>query len=198
MDWITFIVSETKALAWPSVVLIAVVILKQQISGLISELGSRLKTAKGAGIELSFGAKIDEVEKGLPTAELSHLTAPSVKRIEQISDLSGLPPAYIISQAWLRVEEEIGRSVTISVPSSTTRLSIPPMKLLKIAIEQKLITKDELLLLDQLRNLRNQAAHSLNPDISLTDALRYDDIANSLVEQVRKRAAAGRRGPSSS
>ena len=199
MDWITFIVSETKAIAWPTVVLTAVVILKQQISGLIAELGSRLKTAKGGGIELSFGARIDEVEKGLPVAELTQLTAPSnVKRIEAIADLSGLPPAYVISQAWLRVEEEIGRSVAIPVASPTARLSISPVKLLRIAVEQELITNSELNLLDQLRDLRNQAAHSLNPDISLTDALRYDDIANSLVQQVKERALAKHRETGSS
>jgi hypothetical protein len=194
VDWVTFIVSETKALAWPAVVLVAVFVLKQQITGLISQLGSRLKTAKGAGIELSFGERIDEVENSLPPAELTQLAGQTnAKRVEEITDLSALPPAYVISQAWLRVEEEIERSVAmpvaISMVSSRAR-RLSPLRLLSLAADQELITNDEFTILDQLRNMRNQAAHSRNPDISLTDALRYNDIANSIVQQVKERAKA--------
>lgn len=196
VDWLTFIVSETKALVWPAVVLTTVITLRQQISSLVAELGGGLKTAKGGGIELSFGARIDEVEKSLPTAELSQITAPSnIKRIEQITDLSALPPAYIISQAWLRVEEEVGRSVAIPASNSGAGPSLPSIRLLKFAAEQGLIRDDEFRLLNQLRKLRNQAAHSLDPVISLTDALRYDDIANSVVQEMKKRAEARRKGP---
>jgi hypothetical protein len=164
----------------------------------LAEHRSRQQTAKDTGIELSFGARIDEVEKSFPTVELNQPAAPSnAKRIEEITDLSALPPAYVISRAWLRVEDAIARAVANQVASPTTRVSVPPMQLLRIAGDQGLINKDEFHTLNQLRDLRNEAAHSLNPDISLTDALRYDDIADSLVQQIKERTESKRNAPGS-
>ena len=196
MDWATVIVSETKALAWPIVVLTAVLTLRRQISTVITGLGSRLTTAKGGGIELSFGAKIDEIQSTLPTAELAQLSAEdTAKRKNQIDDISMLPPAYIVSQAWLRAEDAIGRAVKMQPipPNELTMLQGPGF--LRVAQKVGLVSKDEFETLNQLRVLRNQAAHFLTPGISLTDALRYDDIANSIIAQIKLRTTNGDRAP---
>lgn len=188
MDWATFIATLVKSLSWPTVVLIIVIILKQEIKALVTNLGGRLKSAKGAGIELNFGERIDEVQKALPPEDRLQTTVPSNKRLVDLSDLSALPPAYIVSQAWLTVEAAIQEAMApIAVSHSRTRPFAAP-ELLRIARQQSLVTEDEVPSLEELRRLRNLAAHARDPDISLTDALRYNDIAAAVAEQIKARA----------
>jgi hypothetical protein len=66
---------------------------------------------------------------------------------------------------------------------------------LNLARSQELIYSDELPAVEQLRALRNQAGHSVEPGITLTDALRYHDIANALIEQIEKRSRSRRDPP---
>ena len=169
-------------------ILIIIVILKQEIRALVTNLGGRLKSAKGAGIELNFGERIDEVQKTLPSEDRAQMAAPSDKRLVDLNDLSALPPAYIISQAWLTVEAAIQNAMLpIAAPHSRGRPLAAP-ELLRIARQQSLVTEDEVPSLEELRKLRNLAAHARDPDISLTDALRYNDIAAAVAEQIKARA----------
>jgi hypothetical protein len=192
LDWATFIATLVKSLSWPTVILIIIVILKQEIRALVTNLGGRLKSAKGAGIELNFGERIDEVQKTLPPEDRAQMTVPSNKRLVDLNDLSALPPAYIVSQAWLTVEAAIQEAMLpIAAPHSRVRPLAAP-ELLRIARQQSLVTEDEVPSLEELRKLRNLAAHARDPDISLTDALRYNDIAAAVAEQIKARAA--RRG----
>ena len=186
MDWLTFLSAVIKALAWPSAVIIAVFVLKSSLGDLLRSLGSRLEKAKGAGIELTFGKAIDEVEETLPVVKVDEVSAPiSPKKIEAVSELSQLPPAYIVSQAWLRLEQTIRDAVETptTISPHTRRSSYRVMDALNLARSQELINSDELPAVEQLRALRNQAAHSVDPGITLTDALRYHDIANALIER---------------
>jgi hypothetical protein len=46
------------------------------------------------------------------------------------------------------------------------------------------LSDDEAGLLGQLRKLRNEAVHSLDPNITVTDALRYKDLADALAIRI--------------
>jgi NAD(P)-dependent dehydrogenase (short-subunit alcohol dehydrogenase family) len=50
-----------------------------------------------------------------------------------------------------------------------------------------LLTDEEMPAVLRLRELRNQAAHSVDPDITITDALRYHDIADTLIQKIKER-----------
>jgi hypothetical protein len=50
-----------------------------------------------------------------------------------------------------------------------------------------LLSDDEMPAVHKLRELRNEAAHTADPGITITDALRYHDIANSLIEKINER-----------
>jgi hypothetical protein len=41
--------------------------------------------------------------------------------------------------------------------------------------------------------MRNLAAHSIDPGITMTDALRYQDIADTLIQKIKERSAGKRR-----
>src|SRR5262245_17013975 len=99
---------------------------KHQITDLLRALGSRLLTAKGGGFEFTFGERVDEIEESLPVQELKEITVSfsgvkrveaDAQRIEDISDLARLPPPYIVSQAWLRLEQAIRENLDYVLPT---------------------------------------------------------------------------------
>jgi uncharacterized protein YutE (UPF0331/DUF86 family) len=193
MDWLTFLSSDIKSLAWPIAVLVAIVVMKRDIAALLRALAPRLQKAKGPWGELTFGQGVDEVEDKLPPAETKAITeVEEAKRIEDVSELARLPPSYIVSQAWLRLEHAIReavdeRSGEIAVSAGGGRKS--PLIYVEKLSQHDILPSEEVDILHEMRQLRNRAVHSLDPDITITDALRYNDIANSLllkIEQSRK------------
>ena len=190
MDWLTFLAAVVKALAWPAVVVVALLVLKRNLGDLLRSLGDRLEKAKGAGIELTFGKGVDQVEEILPASEPKEIVEPiTIEKIEAVSGLAQLPPSYIVSQAWLSLEQTFRDAVEIpNRPSLNIRRS--PYRVaeyIDLARHQELLYSDEVPAVEQLRALRNQAAHSVDPGVTNTDALRYHDIANTLIEQIKQR-----------
>jgi hypothetical protein len=198
LDWLTFISTVTKSIAWPTVAVIALVVLRGDLAALIRTLGPRLQKAKGPWGELTFGQGIDDVEDKLPSAETKAIAeADDTKRIEDASELARLPAPYIVSQAWLRLEKAIRNAVDerfLNKPAPVRGRQLSPDAYLNLVTTQGILPQDEVKVLRDLRTLRNRAAHSLDPDITVTDALRYNDIVNSLIrkiEQHRKQQSSG-------
>ena len=168
--------------------------LKGHIIELLRALGNRLETAKGAGIELTFGKGVDEVEEILPAPETMKITTPQdAQRVESISELSLLPPPYIVSQAWLRLEQAIRLAVGAPLIQGRDPV-LSRRQYADLAHAKGLLTDDEMPAVLKLRELRNQAAHSVDPDITITDAPRYHDIAEILIAKVKERHA-GEKSP---
>jgi len=165
-------------------------VLKRQLTDLLGALGSRLVTAKGVGFEFTFGQRVDQIEESLPGPGTKEITAPpDARQIESVSELSQLPPPYIVSQAWLRLESAIQNLVDENLKERGQgdrhiRLGTIPILMLR---KMNIFADDELDVLGELRELRNRAAHSLDPNITLTDALRYNDIANNLIHRIEER-----------
>ena len=206
MDWLTFFSNDIKSLAWPAAAIIAVFALKRQLTDLLRALGNRLRSAKGGGFEFTFGEGVDQLEEILPAQEAKEIVLPTTdaqrtdiaQRIENISELSQLPPPYVVSQAWLKLEQAIRDAVDTS-SLINYGLTKPPRHVLgyiDLATRQELVSNDELPAVQQLRELRNRAAHSVDPGITITDALRYYDVANSIIEKIKQRSQ-GRKPPPS-
>jgi hypothetical protein len=188
LDWLSFFSSETKGLAWPVSALILALVFRAPLTKSVDRLGARLRTAKGAGVELSFGDEIDALESKLSPPANNEEKGNVVEQREQAA-LSVLPPAYVISRAWLQIENALRKAlsdVNMSMPTRTSSSS-----LIKLAVDHELLSKDEADLVDSLRRLRNEAAHSLEPVITVTDALRYDDIVTSLTTRIKNRGELG-------
>jgi hypothetical protein len=50
------------------------------------------------------------------------------------------------------------------------------------------LNEDELPAVQRLREMRNLAAHSVDPPISITDALRYHDMVQVLINAIKQRS----------
>ena len=194
MDWLTFIAANIKSLAWPTVAVTILFVLKRQIAELLRAFGNRILSAKGAGFEFTFAERVDAVEEILPPADTKEITSKSdAQRAEKISELSGWPPPYIVSQAWLRLDQAFQENVKLPPSRRTTR---PPHTLdyLHWADSQGLLTDDERPVVLRLREMRNIAAHSADPNITMTDALRYWDVAETLIRKIKERRATAEQG----
>jgi hypothetical protein len=154
-----------------------------------------------AFVAVSFGEAIDQIAEILPAPEAKEITAAfsgtgrlegdAAQRIETISELSQLPPPYIVSQAWLKLQQALRDSLEFLLPDPRRNLS--PDTYLSLAMNQGLLTKEEEPAVRRLRQMRNRAVHEHGAPISITDALRYQDIADAVIEKIKERRAANKR-----
>ena len=198
-----------KAVVWPAVVGYALWLFRSNLPSTLNDLLARITSAKAAGLELNFGKKLDTAEEILPppaqtiTAEaikaemkLGHasvtigeptLTSESeeVERLLNAYEIGiGLPPAYIVTQAWLRFEEEVQLYLQFRGVNLEGRRTVASFNLSRLE-NDGLFSPDEFAELSELRTLRNRVAHETNMCITRTDALRYNDIINGLINRIR-------------
>jgi len=76
-----------------------------------------------------------------------------------------------------------------NIPGNVTNRKSSRLKwdYIELATRQELLSNEEVPVVRQVRELRNRAAHSLDPGITITDALRYHDVANSMIEKIKRR-----------
>lgn len=179
MDWLTFFSTNIKSLAWPAVAVTIVFILKRQIGDLIHTLGVRLEKVTVGGQELVFGKAVDEIE-----ATLAGKVKEPATPIETISELSQLPPPYIVSQAWLKLEQALREAASPFI-SYSNQVPHNIVQYIKTARRQELLSAEEIEAVLEMKTLRDQVTHFGAPEITVTDALRYQDIANSVIEKLK-------------
>lgn len=193
MDALTFIIRLVEALAWPVVVSFVLWHGRAQIGALLG----RLEKFKGWGAEASFvGQQLDRVEATLPEPQsgLERITTNLQARAVE----ADLPPPYLVQDAWQRVE--------YAMQDAAKRLLMPGenwREALRELPDRLGLLPAEKASMNELQNLRNQVVHSRNPQITITDALRYRDIADRLVEAIEARSrrnnqAVDARSPSAS
>jgi hypothetical protein len=202
MDWLTFFSTNIKAVAWPITIIVVLVLLRTELRAAVSNLARRLQSFKGFGFETTFGEVLDQTEQALPTPEVQQITASAsfagsgglegdaaARRIETISTLAQLPPPYIVSQSWLRLEQAI-REVHDKKYADSGQGPRRRLDYVRAARAEGLLNDEEMYAVQRLREMRNLAAHSLDPPITMTDALRYQDMVEALITTIKQRGAA--------
>jgi hypothetical protein len=196
MDWLTFFSTSFKALAWPVAAVITLFVLKRQIAAVLVGLGDRLATMKVPGFEASFTERVNKIEEKLPApvaVELS--TTLELKQLETRSELSKLLPEYVISLAWLRLQQTLYEAVETVHPGAGAGGNQDLLAYLDLARLYALLLPDEEPVVQELLVLRNQAVlpRALPiPTVTSTDALRYYDLAEALRDNIKKRVERAR------
>jgi hypothetical protein len=60
----------------------------------------------------------------------------------------------------------------------------PRLDYLRAARTERLLTGADIPVLQRLREMMNLATHSVDPGITITDALRYYNIADALIQKI--------------
>ena len=107
------------------------------------------------------------------------------QRLSMLRLLADTHPSSAVLQAWREVEQEVMKLAERAdiFPASRQRTSFNVFRALH---SRDVIDPDVAAVADQLRRLRNEAAHGRNQDISSEDAKEYIDIAERIAEYLRR------------
>lgn len=186
MDWLSFIANMVGSLAWPTFLLIAILLLRKPIGHLLSFL-QRLKYKE---FEMEFGQRVgevkEEVARELPTQGEEALPLPEIETFVRLGDLS---PRSIIMQTWIAVEQaglkaanRLG-GVQFHGPGQT-------FQAIRFLESSEKLDRNVVSLLRDLRGLRNEAAHAPEFALSKNAALEYASSALAVARYLRQVASA--------
>ena len=171
VDWLEFAASFTSSLAWPLTLASIAIIFRQPITDLMNKL--RKAAVGGVSIEL------DSAEELVSLDDDAEIAVNQQANDEKRASLD-LPPDYIITTEW--------RAIELILKSKARRHSLPDGLAIARIIQslQKInaIQQRTVLLLHDLRSIRNRVAHS-DADVSQTEALRFLDLAHLVRAELR-------------
>lgn len=172
MDWLQFLASAMSSLAWPLAVVIVVCLLRKPIASLLPLL-QRLKLKE---FELEFGKSVEkvsaEIAKEIPPAPATNGQS-AMGELAALVKIAEASPRAAVLQAWLMVEQtahEAARALgwrPASDKASTDNHAIGFLS------RQQAVESDRMDLLQQLRHLRNQAAHAPEFALGKSAAIEY-------------------------
>lgn len=180
MTWLQFFAALVDSLAWPAAVVGSVFIFRRKLAELLPRLQFRYKDA-----EATF--RLEQAEKeaeALPPApeDTPEPTPEERSRFEQIAEIS---PRAAMLEVRTDIEEAV-RSLAKAADLLTPRVQ-SVLGLTRLLRSRGVIEPHTSALLDDLRVLGNNAAHSTDTDFSIEDALRYRELANRAISQLRVR-----------
>ena len=202
MDALTFSSEMVKALAWPTAVLIVVLVLRGEIKTLLS----LVKKLKAGPVEAEFDREVRELARETE-GQLPPPTSvpPSSAERQKLLQLAELNPRSAIIEAWHNVEFAARRVVEARDPSITARELQSSSALLRSLNRYEILSRDEVVLFNDLRALRNQAVHLPEFSPAYDAVLNYIDLALRLKFALEGkvlggvgRLTSGSRGPLSS
>lgn len=160
MNWREFTAVVIGHLAWPATVVWIAFLLRKPIIGLIPAL-ERLKYKE---FELEFKKKIQGV---IP----KHVTAVNevpqngddalLKPRSYYSNLAGISPRAAILESWMEVEAAAEEAYAKLVPPGI-KIFMNPREILQYLSAQRQLADDDFVRSEELRKLRNKAAHQVN------------------------------------
>lgn len=177
MNWLEFFASVVESLAWPAVAVIVVALFRRELT----KLADKVREFEYGGLKLSFQERLNEIqqraeEAGLPPPQ----PAPPIPEapppvpapgVNQLALLAAISPRAAVIDAWRRVEQAATELFV------RTGQSIPRLSAMRQALEAAGLPAETVSLFDDLRALRNQAAHHSDFAIESTQALEYALLA---------------------
>ncbi len=187
MESMSFCVKLVEALAWPVTVVFVMIFLRKQVKELVPQL-TRLKAGP---LEAEFTRELTELrieadQALLPAQRPLQLLTPEQQTLLQLAEVN---PRSAILEAWHAVETatiDLIREKHLLRSSDRVLLPYERMQLLG---KSGYLDPAQRALYNDLRKLRNQAAHAENFNPSSTAALDYLVLAARIVHMLKARLA---------
>lgn len=182
MDSLTFVAKLAETLIWPAVVLIVVTLLRKELGALIAIV----KKVKAGPIEAEFEREVNEL-KSVADAELPAMEqpTPATASANELEQLAQVNPRAAIIEAWRRLELATRRSLALVGVAMNSRDLASPLAHARNLAKSALMSQEELVLFNDLRNLRNMSVHAENFSPTLEAALSYIEIATRVQQTLR-------------
>ena len=181
MNWMEFIAAIVNALAWPAVLIVAIVLLRKPLVRLIP----LLRHLKYGGLELEFAKGVQGARKAAE-ATLAPLAAPAarVPEVDSLLQLAAESPRLAVVEAWRLVESSAHRACAAwGVPVERGR----PFAGLELTYALRLegvLDDATLSMMNRLRSLRNQAVHAGEFFVDEASAREYVQLAVALAQRI--------------
>lgn len=176
-DWLTWSASVLGALAWPLAALAIALIFRRHLLALLSRLDELSWGDKSA----RFARKLDSLESQAPPLIADSEAGPELalsgdhSRFLKLLDLS---PNAAVLDSWSGIEDAVQGLALEAQLASADAVQAAHM------LEQRGVLPARTVgMIGEMRALRNAAAH--NQDISVSDALRFRNLAKGVLNEIR-------------
>ncbi len=178
----TFVSKLVETLAWPAVVLIVVSLLRKELGALFAIL----KKVKAGPVEAEFEREINELKSvadaELPAVEQQALVTSGQNELEQLAQVN---PRAAIIESWRRLELAARKALSRLGITMSWRDAASPIAHARNLARNALLSQEELVLFNDLRNLRNMSVHAENFSPTLDAALSYIEVASRVQQTLR-------------
>ncbi|WP_343565473.1 hypothetical protein [Kiloniella sp. b19] len=172
VNWEKIIIAGMEHTAWP----IVTVVVASWFKGEIAILLNRLKSFKAKDFSLEF-KEVTEAAKPIEST-IQHFM-PSYD--DDIFMIATIRPTAAITETWKELEASMLRLLPAnSHQTKQGRRQLSGFNIIRELKEKGHISADETRLLQELRQFRNRAAHSVDRDVPPTEAREYVKLALSL------------------
>ena len=177
-----------EAIIWPVTVLIIILIFRQQFKRALLTL-SKLRIKD---IEVEFDKNLKDAEN--KAEELQIVYPEEIRKIpepleltslyERLLEITKISPRAAITEAWRTIE--LYTMQAANAQGITVGGAIAGKKTIRKLIDKGKLEEGVIHLYENLRSMRNKAAHAQEFEIDSAEAARYVDIALSITNLLRK------------
>ncbi len=181
MDWLTFITKMTEALAWPVAGIVILVILRKHVAALVPHL----RRVKAGPLEAEFERELQELRAAAEVKPAAVAVQSTLSTREQVLfQLAEINPRSAILEAWQHVEVAARKRVLELGLHENGPERRPILDAYRSLAKAKVLSMEGLALFNDLRSLRNQAAHVEEFNPTKVAAVDYVNLCKQLVSQI--------------
>jgi hypothetical protein len=175
MDWLSFVVELLHATAWPIAAVVIAVLFRRQIRDLLS----RVRKGKIGPAEFEFEQVVRELVQEVAPVPSAPVEAPHAA-------LATTNPRAAILEVWIELEAVMNRiAIAHGIDARRGRSSLYQVRMLH---KTGAITDEDVALFNDLRALRNQAAHDEAFSPSIESVVQYMSLAAFLIARLKLQA----------
>lgn len=181
MNWMEFIATIVKAVAWPAVVMVAFVLLRKPLTGLVP----LLRHLKYKEFELEFAQEVQDLRETANRALPPLATLlPRVPEEDSLLQLTSLSPRAAVVEAWRLVESSARRAnAARGTPVEKGRL-LAGLDEIRVLQRDGVLDNATLDMMTRLHSLRNQAIHADEFSVDEASAREYVQLAVALAQRI--------------
>lgn len=182
MDTYTFIVEMAKALAWPTALMAALVILRRPLAGLIP----LLQRIRYKNLEVEFAQKTqrtrDEARAELPPGRHRRGLPTDVQ--DRILKIAAISPRLAVIEAWRELELHMLETAR-KLPQFQDVTFRRPFEAIQALEKAEQLPSRFASMIQTLRELRNRAAHAPEFALASESAARYAIATDEVVAALK-------------
>jgi len=185
MDWKQFFAALVGSVAWPTAIIITVLLLKTPLAKLLP----KIRSFKYGDLHIDLEQQLAEVKAEVTASEPEPLLAEQPLPPPSALQLAAISPRSAVLMAWLEVEKTIGEIAsqhnltTMTGPNGLIR----PMMIgesMRHLYDKGIINELTFNTFRKLNRIRNEAAHMTSKEIEYDEAVSMAEMCQWLLKSL--------------